>query len=351
MSKRYIRQTILPEVGEEGQQKINQAKVLVIGAGGLACAILPYLASAGIGNLGIIDDDMIDISNLQRQVIYKEKSVGKSKVQEAEKYLSGLNSNIKINTYHKKLTAQNAISLFKEYDIITDATDNLLTRYIINDACIITKKPFVYGSVHKFEGQVSVFNYKNGPTYRCLYPDNNLNIQNCAQTGVLGTTAAIVGMLQANEVIKIILNQGNVLSGKLLLYNTLDNEQTIINFQKNNTLVIDDNFYENEYLKNEVYVVTAEEALKKKGMLLDVREYGELPEINLPNAVQIPLSILPDELNKLNKKDSIFIFCQSGIRSLEAVKILKENHFNQVKSIKDSAARINELSHTLVSVK
>ena len=196
-------------------------KVLVIGAGGLGAAILPYLASAGVGEIGIIDDDFIEVSNLHRQVIYKNSAVGKSKVEEAKLMISELNPLIKVNAFAEKLSGKNAISLFEKYDSIVDATDNISIKYLINDACVLTNKPMVYGSIFRFQGQVSVFNYQNGPTYRCLYPDENSNVLNCEDAGVIGVSVGIIGMLQANEVIKMILGIGEVLSGKILVYNIL----------------------------------------------------------------------------------------------------------------------------------
>ena len=192
---RYNRQIILPEVGVIGQQKLQQAKVLIIGVGGLGSAILPYLVAAGVGEIGIIDEDTIDYTNLQRQVIYKTNSVGKSKVLEAKAMALELNPSIKINAIKEKLESKNAIALFEKYDIMVDATDNLHTKYLINDACCITQKPFVYGSIYKFEGQVSVFNYKNGPTYRCIFPEEKKETKNCNDIGVIGVAVGIIGSL------------------------------------------------------------------------------------------------------------------------------------------------------------
>ena len=341
--KRYNRQTILPQIGEGGQDKLSNAKVLIVGAGGLGCAVLPYLTSAGIGAVGIIDHDIVDETNLQRQVIYKESSIGKSKVEEARKQLIGLNSTINIKTYNEKLIPKNAIELFKQYDIIVDATDTISLRYLINDACVITNKPFVYGSVFRFEGQVSVFNYKNGPTYRCLYPNSNTTVQNCAEVGVLGVVVGMIGMFQANEVIKMILDIGEVLSGELLIYNSLTNNQDKFKFQKNNSIVIDEPFFENEYLEEASIEIEAEKALEKKCLFLDVRELHETPILNLENSIQIPLSNLTNNLNQLNKEDEILIYCQSGIRSLQAVKILKEHQFKKVQSIKGGVLALQKL--------
>ena len=202
---RYNRQIILPQVGTIGQQKLQEAKILIIGAGGLGAAVLPYLAAAGIGEIGIIDDDRIELSNLQRQVIYKNSSVGKSKVMEASIMALALNPSIKVNPITKKLDSKNAISLFEQYDIMVDATDNLNTKYLINDACCVTNKPFVYGSIYKFEGQVSVFNFENGPSYRCLFPEEANQVGKCNDAGVMGISVGIIGMFQANEVLKMVL--------------------------------------------------------------------------------------------------------------------------------------------------
>lgn len=219
---RYNRHIILSEIGQQGQDKISNAKVLVVGAGGLGCPILQYLTAAGIGTIGIIDFDVVDISNLQRQVLFGSSSLGQNKAEAAKQRLKDLNNTISIISYPKKLTYKNAITLFNQYDIIVDGTDNFETRYLVNDACIITNKPLVFGAIYKFEGQISVFNYKNGPSYRCLFPNPpNGTVPNCSEIGVLGVLPAIIGSMQANEILKIILGIGNVLSGKLLCYNAL----------------------------------------------------------------------------------------------------------------------------------
>jgi sulfur-carrier protein adenylyltransferase/sulfurtransferase len=196
-SERYNRQIILSEIGEVGQQKLLKSKVLVVGAGGLGAAVLPYLAAAGVGEIGIVDDDVIEISNLHRQVIYKSSAVGKYKADESKLMIAELNPLIKVNAISEKLSGKNAISLFEKYDIIVDATDNIEIKYLINDACLVKDKPMVYGSVFRFQGQVSVFNYQNGPTYRCLFPDENTQSLNCEDAGVIGISVGIIGMLQA----------------------------------------------------------------------------------------------------------------------------------------------------------
>lgn len=346
---RYNRQIILPEVGINGQEKLSDAKVLIIGIGGLGSAILPYLAAAGIGEIGIIDDDRIDVTNLQRQIIYKTSSIGKSKVLEAEKMALALNPSIKINAIAEKLDATNAISLFEHYDIMVDATDNLHSKYLINDASCVTNKPFVYGSIYRFEGQVSVFNYENGPTYRCLFPEEANVSSNCNDAGVLGISVGIIGMLQANEVLKMVLGMGEILSGKLLVYNMLNNEQQKFEFSKTQTSSIDKLTFKNKYLgiENKVVEIAAAVALEQinnpNSIFLDVRNWDEYPKIRIENSIQIPLPILENELNQLDPNSTFLVFCQSGIRSKIAVEILMRHHFKNAKSIVGGAIMLDKL--------
>ena len=223
---RYSRHIILSEIGQIGQDRISNTKVLVIGAGGLGCPILQYLTAAGVGTIGIIDFDVVELSNLQRQVLFGTSSLGKNKAIAAKARLEDLNDSISIIAYPEPLTYQNAIALFNQYNIIVDGSDNFETRYLVNDACIITNKPLVFGAIYKFEGQVSVFNYQNGPSYRCLFPTppKKDSVPNCSEIGVLGVLPGIIGSMQANEVLKIILGLGNSLSGKLLCYNALTSQ-------------------------------------------------------------------------------------------------------------------------------
>jgi molybdopterin/thiamine biosynthesis adenylyltransferase/rhodanese-related sulfurtransferase len=343
MSKdnRYNRQIILPEIGEEGQQKLSKSRVLVIGAGGLGVAILPYLAAAGVGEIGIIDDDVIEVSNLHRQVIYKTLAIGKSKAEEAKAMILELNPEIKVNAFFEKLSAKNAILLFEKYDIIVDATDNILIKYLINDACLVANKPMVYGSIFRFQGQVSVFNYQNGPTYRCLYPDENTNALNCEDAGVIGISVGIIGMLQANEVLKMILGIGEVLSGKILVYNILNNEQQKFDFEKSDILPINKETFEEKYNKSQVEEISFESILNEINndsvLFLDVRNEDELPKFNLKNQIQIPLLHLENEIEKLDKNQTIYIFCQSGIRSKVATELLQKYQFKSLKSIAGGA--------------
>ncbi|WP_149206640.1 HesA/MoeB/ThiF family protein [Flavobacterium johnsoniae] len=346
-SNRYNRQMILPEIGEDGQHKLAKAKVLLIGAGGLGAAILPYLAAAGVGEIGIVDDDVIEVSNLHRQVIYKILAVGKSKAKEAKKMISELNPLVKVKAISEKLSGKNVLSLFEKYDIVVDATDTISIKYLINDACLVTNKPMVYGSIFRFQGQVSVFNYQNGPTYRCLYPDENNSALNCEDAGVIGVSVGIIGMFQANEVLKMILGIGEVLSGKVLVYNVLNNEQQKYDFDKSDFQPISRETFEEKYNKWEVEEVSFESLLDEinqdEVFFLDVRNIDESPKITLKNQFQIPLMYLEKEIEKLNKNQTIYIFCQSGIRSKIAVELLQKHQFKNVKSIAGGALAMKQL--------
>ena len=251
---RYNRHIILSEIGQKGQDKLSKAKVLVVGAGGLGCPILQYLAAAGVGTIGIVDFDVVEVSNLQRQILFGSSSLGQNKAAAAKERLSDLNNSITINAYPEKLTFQNAIELFNQYDIIVDGTDNFETRYLINDACILTNKPLVFGAIYKFQGQVSVFNYNNGPTYRCAFPNKPKKdtVPNCSEVGVLGVLPGIIGTMQANEVLKIILGIGNVLSGKLLCYDALSAQSTILTVKRNDLEIQKVLLNKNEFLKQEL---------------------------------------------------------------------------------------------------
>lgn len=226
--KRYNKQLLLPEIGMRGQERIKNARVLIVGAGGLGCPVLQYLAAAGVGTIGIIDYDVVDESNLQRQVLYSTHDIGKSKMEVAAKIISGLNPFVQINAFNEQLEPHNALTLISGYDIVVDCSDNFETRYIINDACVLLNKPFVYGGIHKFEGQLAVFNWQlpdgnYGPTYRCVFPESHSEATelNCSNAGVIGTLPGIIGTLQANEVIKMIAGIGKICSGKIILFNAL----------------------------------------------------------------------------------------------------------------------------------
>ena len=231
--KRYARHISLSEVGMEGQMQLKRAKVLIVGAGGLGCPVALYLAAAGVGEIGLIDHDKIDASNLQRQVLFGDQDVGESKVQVARRRVREANPLTKCDSYFERLNEENALHIFEKYDVIVDGVDNFQTKYLINDACLLTGKPMVSGAIYKFQGQLSTFNYKNGPSYRCLFPDRKAEEASCEEVGVLGVLPGIIGTMQAAEVIKIIIGIGDVLSGKLKVIDTLTMEDQLVTFERN----------------------------------------------------------------------------------------------------------------------
>ncbi|WP_298533657.1 molybdopterin-synthase adenylyltransferase MoeB [uncultured Algibacter sp.] len=349
---RYNRHIILSEIGQVGQDKISNAKVLVIGAGGLGCPVLQYLTAAGVGTIGIIDFDVVELSNLQRQVLYGKSSLGKNKALAAKERLEDLNDAISIQAYPEPLTYQNAILLFYQYDIIVDGSDNFETRYLVNDACIITKTPLVFSAIYKFEGQVSVFNYKDGPSYRCLFPSppKKDTVPNCSEIGVIGVLPGIIGSMQANEVLKIILGIGNTLSGKLLCYNALNNQTSTLKIKRND-MVIQTVLNEKVSFKdqktsfncvNEDQDVSFENIyLEDHIQYVDVREPHEQPKVNNLNTKLIPLSVLEKNLDQIDTSKKTVLFCQSGMRSKKAVEILKERNINNCFSLIEGATEIN----------
>ena len=351
MTNRYNRHIILSEIGQAGQDKISNTKVLVIGAGGLGCPVLQYLTAAGVGTIGIIDFDVVELSNLQRQVLFGTSTLGKNKAIAAKERLEDLNSAISIIAYAEKLTHQNAINLFNQYDIVVDGTDNFETRYLVNDACIITNKPLVFGAIYKFEGQVSVFNYNNGPSYRCLFPNPPKKdaVPNCSEIGVLGMLPGIIGSMQANEVLKIILGIGNVLSGKLLCYNALTSNILTLKINRNELIVQSvlkdkETFHKKEMNFNcevKVNSVSIETFLSEENIqIIDIRDAHEQPKIENSSITYIPLSELEDNLDKIDKTKKKAIFCQSGIRSKRAVEILQKLDIQNCFSVKEGAKEI-----------
>lgn len=352
---RYSRHIVLQDIGQEGQNKLSQAKVLVIGAGGLGCPVLQYLAAAGVGTIGIVDFDVVEVSNLQRQILFGTSSLGINKALAAKTRLEDLNPTITINAYPEKLTSNNALELFKPYDIIVDGTDNFATRYLITDAAVIINKPIVYGAIYKFEGQVSVFNYQNGPSYRCLFPipPQKGSVANCSEIGVLGVLPGIIGTMQANEVIKIILGFDGVLSGKLLCYNSRTTEVSTLKISKSkhefeNITALKDT-YSPRSCKIQVKEISIEDALKKDRIqFIDVREYHEQPQLDLPNCMHIPLSRLEQNQNKVNLKNTNILFCQYGIRSKTAVEILQRHNISNCYSLKGGVLAL--LKHLKIKI-
>ncbi|MEI6866341.1 molybdopterin-synthase adenylyltransferase MoeB [Flavicella sp.] len=332
--QQYNRHFILDSIGVEGQIKLKKSKVLVVGAGGLGCPILQYLTAAGVGTIGIIDNDIVDQSNLQRQILFSIDDIGKPKATAAAIRLTKLNPYIQFKTYISFLSSENALDIFSKYDIIVDGSDNFQTRYLTNDAAVLTNKPLVFGAVFKFEGQISVFNYKNGPTYRCLFPDppKANSIPNCSDIGVLGVLPGIIGCYQANEVLKIICGIGEIMSGKLLSLNTLNLQQNILKFNKNPNIKIDklidyDVFCGiKSYDNTEIDSKRLKEKLETEDVLLiDVRKLMEREHFNI-GGTHIPLHQLQQRLTELAKADNIVFYCQVGQRSLIASQILKEKY-------------------------
>ena len=354
---RYNRHIMLSEIGQTGQNKISSAKVLVIGAGGLGCPVLQYLTAAGVGTIGIMDFDVVELSNLQRQILFGTSSLGKNKAEAAKARLEDLNNNISIIAYTEKLNHQNAIDLFSEYDIIVDSTDNFETRYLINDACVITNKPLVFGAIYKFEGHVSVFNYKNGPSYRCLFPEApaKYSVPNCSEIGVLGVLPGIIGTMQANEVLKIILELGTTLSGKLLCYNALTLQNSTLKIKRSEETiqsVLNDkaDFHKKEVGINceiKIISISIETILSEENIqFIDVREAHEQPKIEDLKVTNIPLSQLKNSLNKIDTRKKKALFCKSGTRSKRAVELLQEldiqNCFSIIEGALEIKNKINE---------
>ena len=327
--QRYNRQMLMPEFGIDGQVKLKNAKILVIGCGGLGSPILLYLTAAGIGTLGIVENDKIDITNLQRQILYATSSVGQAKISETTNRLRALNPLVKINQYPTLLSTDNALEIIKDYDIVIDGTDNFPTRYLVNDACVMLNKPFVYGAIHRFEGQVAVFNHRNSATYRDLFPTPPPTEQapNCAEAGVLGVLPGIIGSIQALEAIKVITSIGEPLSGKLFVIDTLSMQSRIINSPKmpnsiKITQLIDYEVFCGIKSANDITF----EALQKLNdyQLIDVREKHEYEARNIGGEL-MPLSELEKYLSKISRDKTVVIHCQSGVRSQKAIKILQEN--------------------------
>lgn len=346
---RYSRHLLLPEIGTRGQEKLKKSRVLVIGAGGLGCPVLMYLASAGIGKIGIVDFDLVDETNLQRQILYNAGDIGKYKSETAKHKLSIQNPHIEIESIQNKLTVHNTMGLFSGYDIIIDGTDNFSTRYMVNDACALLGKPLVSGSIFKFEGQVSVFNLKNkdgkfGPTYRCLFPSPPLpeTSPSCSEIGVLSVLPGIIGTLMANEVIKMITGLGEILSGKILIVDTLTLNFRTIDIERNVQEVKSapqnaEEFKKNDYdffcgLETGMFKfneISPKELLglmarKEKIQLLDVRELNEQPEFYKLNSLRIPLNEIEKNAEKISLDKKIIVICQSGIRSKKAIQLLSE---------------------------
>jgi sulfur-carrier protein adenylyltransferase/sulfurtransferase len=354
---RYSRHLIMPEVGMDGQRKLKEAKVLCIGAGGLGSPLALYLAAAGVGRLGIVDFDVVDFTNLQRQVIHDTDDVGRAKLQSARETIADINPNVEVVGYETRLTSENALELFKDYDVIADGTDNFPTRYLVNDACVLLGKPNVYASIFRFEGQASVFYANQGPCYRCLYPEPPPPglVPSCAEGGVLGVLPGIMGSIQALETIKMVLGKGRPLIGRLLLFDALNLKFRELKLHKNpecpicgphptiKELIDYEQFCgirgEEHVEMASVPEITPVEVKKwmdekKEFVLIDVREPHEYQICNIPGSVLMPLGEVPNRMNELNSADEIVVHCRSGMRSARAVEFLMKSGFRKIHNLK-----------------
>jgi adenylyltransferase/sulfurtransferase len=346
---RYARQMILPEIGKDGQNRLSAANVLCVGAGGLGCPVLLYLAGAGVGHIGIIDNDVVDESNLQRQTLYTMADIGRSKVVAAQERLQAFNPNLQVTPYNTRLTAENALEILAPYDIIIDGSDNFATRFLVNDACVRLQKPLVYGSVQKFEGQASVFDAAQGPCYRCLFPEipEPGMGPSCAEAGVLGVMPGLIGMIQATEALKIILGTGNTLRGRLLVLDALSMAFHQIEIPKDKDCPCCGNHAQpvplHDYntggctMNNDITITPRE--LQKMIQtdapltLVDVREPDEHAVCKIMGAQLIPLRQIPARVSELDKNKLIVLHCHHGRRSLMALQFLQEEGFTQLKNL------------------
>jgi molybdopterin/thiamine biosynthesis adenylyltransferase/rhodanese-related sulfurtransferase len=359
--KRYSRHLIMPEVGVEGQRKLKAGSVLCIGAGGLGSPAAMYLAAAGVGRIGLVDFDVVDFSNLQRQIIHGTPDVGRPKLDSARDRLHAINPHVEVQTYETALSSENALELFAPYDVILDGTDNFPTRYLTNDACVLLGKPNAYGSIFRFEGQASVFGTKNGPCYRCLYPEPPPPglVPSCAEGGVLGVLPGIIGVIQATEAIKLIAGLGEPLIGRFLIYDALrmrfrelklkkDPDCPVCGTHPTVTRLID---YEQfcgvgpaatehqvtaPATNTEITSVELKERLDRgdKLTLVDVREPNEYQINRIPGTVLIPLGEIERRLSELNPTDEIVVHCKMGGRSAKAADILRSKGFPRVLNLK-----------------
>jgi adenylyltransferase/sulfurtransferase len=355
---RYSRHLLIPEVGLEGQRKLKAAAVLIIGTGGLGSPTALYLAAAGVGRIGLVDYDVVDASNLQRQVIHGTSGIGMLKVESARQRLLDLNPDIQVEVYNEPFTSANALQIAANYDLIIDGTDNFPTRYLTNDVCVLLGKPNVYGSIYRFDGQVSVFDARRGPCYRCLFPEPPPPglVPSCAEGGVLGILPGTIGALQATEALKILLGIGEPLIGRLLLYNALDSSFEFVRLKKNpNCKVCGPNPEVTELIDYEAFCgvpghdhdagsvgggwdIPAFELAERmqegnRLVLLDVREPHELEISALPGAINIPLGQLASRLSELDSASEMVVFCKAGTRSARALELLLSAGFRKLKNL------------------
>lgn len=353
--RRYSRHLLLPEVALSGQKKLKAASVLVVGTGGLGSPVALYLAAAGIGRLGLVDFDVVDESNLQRQIIHGTGDVGRPKLHSARDRIREINPNVEVVLYEQALDSSNAMDIIRDYDVVIDGTDNFPTRYLTNDACVLLDKPNVYGSIFRFEGQASVFYARQGPCYRCLFPEPPPPglVPSCAEGGVLGVLPGVIGTIQATEAIKLILGQGEPLIGRLLLYDALEMSFDEVRLRKNpDCPVCGENPTVTELIDyvqfcgldpaealEPTWEITPRQLKEKMDagnglVLLDVREPQEWEIAHLEGARLIPQNDLPERLHELDSADEIVVYCHSGVRSARAVNLLRDAGFRRIKNLR-----------------
>lgn len=355
---RYSRHLIMPEVGMEGQLKLKKASVLLVGTGGLGAPLGLYLAAAGIGRIGLVDFDVVDFTNLQRQVIHGTKDVGRKKLDSAIDKMSDINPFVQLDRHEVALTSENALEILKDYDYVVDGTDNFPTRYLVNDACVLLKKPNVYGSIFRFEGQATVFAYEGGPCYRCLYPEPPPPglVPSCAEGGVLGILPGVIGLIQATETVKLILGIGQTLVGRLMLYDALAMKFRELRLRRNTECpVCGDHPTITKLIDYQEFCgvpqqpatpapaeaagdITPVEVKAKQDrgdhfVLVDVREPHEFQICRIPGSTLIPLGELQKRLGELNPQDEIVAHCKSGMRSAKAVDLMKQSGFKRVRNM------------------
>jgi adenylyltransferase/sulfurtransferase len=314
---RYSRQLLLPELGPEGQARLRAARVLIVGAGGLGCPAAQYLAAAGVGTLGLIDPDRVEITNLHRQILFTAADLGRPKAEAARDALLRLNPEVRIETWTEAFSPENALGLAQAFDLLIDGTDDIRTKYLIDDACLLADKPWIYASVHRFQGQLSVFNCENGPTYRCLFPEPGARALTCEETGVLGVVPGVLGLMQAAEALKWILRTGQLLSGRLKLLDLLTMQEETLRFARNEAEV--------ERVKRQGITPLAMHCVHARGGVwyLDVREPHEQPRLRGEQVLEIPLGQLRARHAEIPRGTDVFVVCQSGRRSAEAIALLE----------------------------
>lgn len=352
---RYSRHIMLPELGKSGQQKLKQARMLLVGAGGLGSPLCLYLAAAGVGTLGVIDPDTVEDSNLQRQILFGISDIGASKSERAVLRMRDLNPHLDITPYRETLSAENALSIIRDYDLVIDGTDNFPTRYLVNDACVMLGKPNIYGSIFRFEGQATLFNYEDGPCYRCLYPQPPPPglVPSCAEGGVLGVLPALIGSIQATEAIKVVTGIGSTLKGRLLLYDALQMQFDEVSIRRDShCCVCGDHPTQTQLVNYQQFCgipetmeplpfgeITPQELQQrmegdKPPLLLDVREPFEVEICCIPGALHLPMQQVSAHLEEWDRKQEVVVYCKSGARSAKICALLLEQGFHRPLNLK-----------------